>query len=82
MASFRRLFKELVRVKPAAVKGTYVKSVFISGTMTPGIEILDADGKLGLHRVDRTAGAFPGAGFAVVHARNGVGRIRHYGCQV
>ena len=33
------LYRELVRVKPAAVKGTYVKSVFISGTMTPSIRI-------------------------------------------
>ncbi|MEN8008287.1 MAG: 50S ribosomal protein L1 [Candidatus Krumholzibacteriota bacterium] len=33
------LFKELVRVKPAAVKGTYVRSVFVSGTMTPAIRI-------------------------------------------
>ena len=33
------LFRELMRVKPAAVKGTYVKSVFISGTMTPSIRV-------------------------------------------
>ena len=33
------LFSELIRVKPAAVKGTYVKSVFISGSMTPSIRI-------------------------------------------
>jgi large subunit ribosomal protein L1 len=33
------LYRELVRVKPAAVKGTYVKSVFISGTMTPSIRV-------------------------------------------
>ena len=33
------LFRELLRVKPSAVKGTYVKSVFISGTMTPSIRI-------------------------------------------
>lgn len=33
------LYRELVRVKPAAVKGTYVKSMFISGTMTPSIRI-------------------------------------------
>ena len=28
-----------MRVKPAAVKGTYVRSVFLSGTMTPSIRI-------------------------------------------
>ncbi len=33
------LFRELVRVKPSAVKGTYVRSVFVSGTMTPAIRI-------------------------------------------
>ncbi|MFO7654804.1 MAG: 50S ribosomal protein L1 [Candidatus Krumholzibacteriia bacterium] len=33
------LFRELLRVKPAAVKGTYVKSVFVSGTMSPSIRV-------------------------------------------
>jgi len=33
------LFRELMRVKPAAVKGTYVRSVFISGTMSPSIRV-------------------------------------------
>ena len=33
------LIKELVRVKPAAVKGTYVRSMFVSGTMTPSIRV-------------------------------------------
>ena len=33
------LFRELLRVKPAAVKGTYVRSVFISGTMSPSIRV-------------------------------------------
>ena len=33
------LFKELVRVKPASVKGVYVNSMFVSGTMTPSIRI-------------------------------------------
>jgi large subunit ribosomal protein L1 len=35
----RTLFQELQRVKPSAVKGAYVKSVFISGTMTPSIRV-------------------------------------------
>lgn len=35
----RALFKELTRVRPAAIKGTYVKSVFISGTMTPSLRV-------------------------------------------
>jgi large subunit ribosomal protein L1 len=33
------LYRELIRVKPAAVKGTYVRSMFVSGTMTPSIRI-------------------------------------------
>jgi large subunit ribosomal protein L1 len=33
------LFRELMRVRPSAVKGTYVRSVFISGSMTPSIRI-------------------------------------------
>ena len=33
------LYRELLRVRPAAVKGTYVRSVFISGTMTPSIRV-------------------------------------------
>jgi len=33
------LFRELVRARPSAVKGTYVKSVFLSGTMTPAIRV-------------------------------------------
>jgi large subunit ribosomal protein L1 len=33
------LFRELLRVKPSAVKGIYVKSLFVSGTMTPSIRV-------------------------------------------
>jgi len=33
------LFRELIRVKPSVVKGPYVKSVFLSGTMTPAIRV-------------------------------------------
>jgi large subunit ribosomal protein L1 len=35
----RALYRELVRVRPATVKGIYVKSVFISGTMTPAMRV-------------------------------------------
>ena len=35
----RALYKELMRVKPAAVKGIYVKTVFLSGTMSPSMKI-------------------------------------------
>ncbi len=36
------LFQELMRVRPSAVKGTYVKSAFISGSMTPSIRLDNA----------------------------------------
>ncbi len=35
----RALFQELQRVKPSSVKGTYVKSIFLSGTMTPSLKL-------------------------------------------
>jgi large subunit ribosomal protein L1 len=38
----RALYQELLRVRPAAVKGTYVKSVFLSGTMTPALRLEQA----------------------------------------
>ncbi len=37
--NIRALYHELVRVRPSAVKGVYVKSVFVSGTMTPAIRV-------------------------------------------
>jgi len=33
------LLDTLVRLKPAAAKGTYIKSLTISGTMTPGVRL-------------------------------------------
>ena len=33
------LLETLVRLKPSAAKGTYIKSVTISGTMTPGVRL-------------------------------------------
>jgi len=35
----RELITTIIKMKPAAAKGTYVKSVFISSTMSPGIEV-------------------------------------------
>jgi large subunit ribosomal protein L1 len=37
--NIKMLYKELVRVRPTAVKGTYVKSVDLSATMTPAIRV-------------------------------------------
>ena len=35
----RELLTTLVKMKPSAAKGTYIKSVFLSSTMSPGIRI-------------------------------------------
>ena len=35
----RMLYRELQRAKPSAVKGAYVKSVFVSATMSPAIRV-------------------------------------------
>jgi len=35
----RELIQTIIRLKPAASKGTYVKSIFLSSTMSPGIQI-------------------------------------------
>jgi large subunit ribosomal protein L1 len=33
------LYRELLRAKPTSLKGAYVLSAFVSGTMTPAIRI-------------------------------------------
>jgi len=35
----RELLTTILKLKPAAAKGTYVKSVFVSSTMSPGVRI-------------------------------------------
>lgn len=37
--NLRALMETIVRLKPAAAKGTYVRSIGLSGTMTPGIRL-------------------------------------------
>jgi large subunit ribosomal protein L1 len=39
LTNFRAVFDELQRVKPAAAKGRYVRSVAMSSTMGPGIDV-------------------------------------------
>lgn len=38
-ANLEHFVQEIERVRPKTVKGTYVKKVVISGTMTPGVQI-------------------------------------------
>ena len=35
----KALIQTVLKLKPAAAKGTYVKSIFISSTMSPGVEV-------------------------------------------
>lgn len=39
LANYEHLLKTIEKAKPAAVKGTYIKSIHVSGTMTPGVKI-------------------------------------------
>lgn len=45
LANFEHLLKTIEGAKPAAVKGTYIKSISVSGTMTPGIRIKYSEGE-------------------------------------
>jgi len=33
------LIQTLIKLKPSAAKGTYIKSIYLSSTMSPGIQI-------------------------------------------
>ena len=37
--NYAALYTEILRVKPSSAKGKYVKSVSVSGTMTPGVAV-------------------------------------------
>ena len=49
--NYGAVYDEILRMKPAAAKGKYVKSITVSGTMTPGVSVDSSD--LRLHRVRR-----------------------------
>ncbi len=38
-ANFKALYEQLLKVKPASVKGAYVKNISVSTTMGPGIKV-------------------------------------------
>ncbi len=35
----RELINTVIKLKPASAKGTYVKSIYLSGTMSPGVQV-------------------------------------------
>ena len=39
LANFRAVIDEINRAKPAAAKGRYIKSVALSSTMGPGVDV-------------------------------------------
>jgi large subunit ribosomal protein L1 len=39
MENAMEVMSTIIKLKPAAAKGTYVKSIFLSTTMSPGIEV-------------------------------------------
>ncbi len=39
MDNAREMIQTILKLKPSAAKGTYVKSIFISSTMSPGVQV-------------------------------------------
>ena len=39
MENINELYVTIAKLKPSTVKGAYVRSVYVSSTMSPGIEI-------------------------------------------
>ena len=39
MYTANEVMSTIIKLKPSAAKGTYVKSIYLSTTMSPGIEI-------------------------------------------
>jgi large subunit ribosomal protein L1 len=39
MDNAREFVNTIVKLKPVAAKGTYIKSIYLSSTMSPGIQV-------------------------------------------
>ena len=37
--SAKEVIQQIIKLKPAAAKGTYIKSIYISSTMSPGVQV-------------------------------------------
>jgi large subunit ribosomal protein L1 len=35
----RELLQSVIKLKPSSAKGTYIKSIYLSSTMSPGIQV-------------------------------------------
>jgi len=35
----RELLQTIIKLKPASAKGTYIKSIYVSSTMSPGVQV-------------------------------------------
>jgi large subunit ribosomal protein L1 len=55
LANLHAVIDELVRAKPAAAKGRYLRSVSVSSTMGPGIHIDPAQARLVVEELVATA---------------------------
>ena len=83
--NYGAVYDEIIRMKPAAAKGKYVKSITVSGTMTPGgFRGLLRDPRL--HRVRRVNRRFSieeqGPRFGGCSLRVGTFCTHHAGCSV
>jgi large subunit ribosomal protein L1 len=55
LENFRAVVDELVRVKPAAAKGRYIRSITLSSTMGPGVKIDPAHARVSDEELAATA---------------------------
>ena len=39
LGNAREFINTLIKLKPATAKGTYIKSIYLSSTMSPGVKV-------------------------------------------